>query len=70
MSTDWRKIWGERISLGDDLPSLIAADGFDGESVIGENDWMKNLADVATMLNMRQSDTIYEVGCGAYQRRR
>ena len=65
----WKKIWENRnIKTSDKsiLNKLIAVDGFDtGYGTINENDWLKYIDYIEEKLNLQNTDSLYEVGCGA-----
>ncbi len=64
----WRDIWNKkklpnRSSL---LQSLIAADGFDsGAGKILEENWLRYVEWIITVLMIKVGDSIFEIGCGA-----
>ena len=69
MSNKWKQIWDNRNEsekYDTVLSKLIAADGFDtGYGTITEKDWNDYIFYIANKLNITESDTIFEVGCGA-----
>jgi cyclopropane fatty-acyl-phospholipid synthase-like methyltransferase len=70
MSTpNWKEIWSKRADSGAEKPSLdalIKLDGFDtGAGRIEAADWQTYAGIIADKLGIRDSDTVYELGCGA-----
>lgn len=64
----WRDIWNKRKPLNKSslLQSLIAADGFDsGAGEILEANWLRYVEWIITVLEIKKSDSIFEIGCGA-----
>ncbi|MBF0153676.1 MAG: class I SAM-dependent methyltransferase [Magnetococcales bacterium] len=65
---DWWKIWGSRqrsLISGSPLAQLIAADGFDEVSQLGEQAWMDHVTRIQQRLGILPGDSLFEVGCGA-----
>ena len=64
----WPDIWNKRKPLNKSslLQSLIAADGFDsGAGEILEENWLRYVEWIITVLEIKKSDSICEIGCGA-----
>ena len=65
----WKSIWEKREIKEDNssiLSRLISADGFDtGFGTILESDWIAYVEYISNKLNLKESDSIYEVGCGS-----
>ena len=68
MEDRWLEIWSRRSGTGAavlDLNYLIALDGFDsGAGKIGIDDWQEYARRVSEKLDLRDGNSIYEVGCG------
>lgn len=65
MGEAWQGIWGKRSVEGSDLPTLMAADGFDTLGACSEDAWRAYTRRVATTLGIADGDSLLEVGCGA-----
>ncbi|MDA9920342.1 class I SAM-dependent methyltransferase [bacterium] len=65
----WNKVWANKVedsSQSSILTRLIKADGFDtGFGSIDENSWREYSGYVKHKLNMKDYESIYDVGCGA-----
>lgn len=65
---NWRDIWNRRDSSNIerlDLDSLIKLDGFDsGAGRIDSDDWRIYVQRIASMLKLKDGESVYEVGCG------
>ena len=69
MDNKWYEIWAQR-QVNDSesltLENLIALDGFDsGAGKIEVNDWREYTRLAAEKLNIKESNSVYEVGCGS-----
>ena len=63
----WKEIWNkdERISKII-LESLIKADGFDsGAGSFSVDDWIKYTNEFYHILKIKNTDSIYDIGCGS-----
>jgi len=63
----WKKIWNkaERIDKII-LEMLIKADGFDSEAGnFNVEGWIEYIKDFYHKLNIKEDDTIFDVGCGS-----
>ena len=64
----WHEIWNSRGSnekLEYDLNALINLDGFDsGAGKVSVSDWLENARNVTDLLNIKDGDSVFEVGCG------
>ena len=66
---NWQSIWKKRgvtnasgLSIGD----LICLDGYDtGAARINAEDWLSYAAKLVSHLNIQDSNSVFEVGCGA-----
>lgn len=64
----WSEIWNRRSlpNEGTVLDRLIRADGFDsGAGLMTEDAWLKNHELLYDALQLSETDSIFEVGCGA-----
>ena len=68
MKNKWQEIWNRRHA--DELSilalhDLIALDGFDGGAgKIEVEDWREYVRRVAKKLDLKNGNSVYEVGCG------
>lgn len=65
---NWRDIWNKRKlpNKSSLLQSLIVADGFDsGAGEILEENWLRYVEWIITVLKIKVGDSIFEIGCGA-----
>jgi hypothetical protein len=66
MENKWQAIWEKRKG-GDilDLENLIALNGFDsGAGKIASTDWQEYAHRIVELLEIKDDDSVYEVGCG------
>jgi trans-aconitate methyltransferase len=63
----WKDIWNKRHTEGDlSLEKLIKLDGFDSETgKIYPEDWLNYTDFISKKINIKDSDSIYEAGCGS-----
>lgn len=68
MGNKWQEIWNRRHADEHSiltLHDLIALDGFDGGAgKIEVEDWREYVRRVAKKLNLKDGNSVYEVGCG------
>ncbi len=68
MNDRWHAIWNHRGATEDRallLDELIALNGFDtGAMAIHAQDWRSNAQRIASALDIRTADKVYEIGCG------
>lgn len=69
MNSKWQQIWNQR-EVGSQqhfsLNQLIQLDGFDGGAGrVEEADWLVHCQRVLDCLDIRDGESIYEVGCGS-----
>ncbi|MDP1569970.1 MAG: class I SAM-dependent methyltransferase [Vicinamibacterales bacterium] len=69
MTTSWRDVWARRRldpTRGSVLAQLLAADGFDsGAGGVDEAAWRHFIGGVAETLELREDESVFDVGCGA-----
>ena len=69
MNNNWKKIWTNRsVQLPDEisLDQLISLNGFDtGAGKVNAKDWQVYANRIADKLNLKNNDSVYEVGCGS-----
>lgn len=65
--TKWQKIWNKKDRVESIiLETLIKADGFDvGAGSFKLDDWLNYTKKLFETLNLKDDDSIYEVGCGS-----
>ncbi len=68
MNDQWHAVWNRRKASPEavlSLDSLIALNGFDtGATAICASDWRTNARKLALALDIRNGESVYEVGCG------
>ncbi len=66
---NWKEIWNRRSFSAEEklsLDTLIKLDGFDsGAGRIAADDWQTYADIISEKLNIKNDDSIYELGCGA-----
>ena len=66
---NWKEIWNRRSFSADEklsLDALIKLDGFDsGAGRIAADDWQTYADIISAKLNIKNGDSVYELGCGA-----
>jgi len=66
---NWKEIWNRRSFSADEklsLDALIKLDGFDsGAGRITADDWQTYADIISAKLNIKNGDSVYELGCGA-----
>ncbi|WP_295006454.1 methyltransferase domain-containing protein [uncultured Dechloromonas sp.] len=66
---NWQSIWARRgtsDASGLSLEELLRLDGFDsGAACIDPQDWRSYAQDLANRLNIREGQSVFEIGCGA-----
>ena len=68
MQDKWKEIWNKRVHLSEDatLDALIKADGFDGGAgQVNVDNWQNYIQDISKQVYLKDTDTIFEIGCGA-----
>ena len=68
MQDKWKEIWNRRTRLLEEvtLDALIKADGFDvGAGQVDVDNWQKYIQDISKQIYLKDTDTIFEIGCGA-----
>jgi len=68
MRQTWYDVWNRRFAEGPlrDLAQLIILDGFDiGAGKIEAEDWQSYVDTIASMLGLRQGQSVFEIGCGS-----
>ncbi len=63
----WQDIWNKRQRIDKIvLEMLIRADGFDsGAGSFNVDDWIEYTSEFYTKLNIQNSDSVFEIGCGS-----
>ena len=63
----WKQIWNKDDRINKIiLETLIKADGFDsGAGNFTVDDWINYTEELSTKLNITNSDSIYDIGCGS-----
>ena len=68
MQDKWKEIWNRRTHLLEEvtLDALIKADGFDGGAgQVDVDNWQNYIQDISKQIYLKDTDTIFEIGCGA-----
>lgn len=68
MQDKWKEIWNRRTHLLEEvtLDALIKADGFDGGAgQVDVDNWSNYIQDISKQIYLKDTDTIFEIGCGA-----
>jgi trans-aconitate methyltransferase len=64
----WHEIWNKRSPINESnrgLDALIKLDGFDsGAGMVSVDDWIENTKRTVNLLNIKNGDSVFEVGCG------
>jgi hypothetical protein len=66
--SSWHEIWEKKPddeTATSTLSLLLSADGYDTLAAITPKAWTEHVHHIASRASLRESDSVYDVGCGA-----